>query len=396
MTYFRLHPRPLLSIVGTLIVAFLSITFPAGSAMAADGPSITWSVRPADSTGPDGRAWVEQELDPGEAAGEHLAISNLSAETVTFRLAAADGYFTPAGRFNMLPSNRDSVAAGTWIDVTDTVTVNPGATAIVPFTVTVPTSAEPGDHAAGLAASLLSTKEGDNSASVGVESRIGFRVMTRVTGELRPQLELENVKATYALSWNPFTPGELLISGDAVNTGNVRLHVDGQGRTGQNTVSLEGAEGGQELLPGDRRKVTTLIGDAWPTLYIEASLRMDPTVVALNGSRSALAAVTSTTGVWAIPWSHLLVLTGLLLAAFAVVGGRKKARRRTSALIEAARNEGRRSALPRAAEQPGQDNESGPPDSPAPLPHADSRNNQSKVHRHQCKEEQEEETTHEL
>ena len=114
--------------------------------------SVTWAMSPADESGPDGRSWVELELDPGASATEHLAVRNFGDREVTFAITAADGYFTPTGRFNMLPSDATSVDAGTWISVDDQVTVAPGGTAALPFTVEVPDDATPGDHAARMAA----------------------------------------------------------------------------------------------------------------------------------------------------------------------------------------------------------------------------------------------------
>ncbi len=146
---------------------------------------------------------MELELDPGASVDEHLAVRNLSDRDVTFALTAADGYFTPTGRFNMLPGDKQSVAAGIWISMDKTVTVAAGGTAVVPFTVTVPDNATPGDHAAGIAASIYS-QGGSDGTQLGVESRVGFRVMTRVKGEVRPALSMKQPPATLrrGTPWN--------------------------------------------------------------------------------------------------------------------------------------------------------------------------------------------------
>ncbi|MEX5637557.1 hypothetical protein [Parafrankia sp. FMc2] len=115
-----------------------------GAAPAADpAATVTWTVRPADERGPDGRSWVELTLDPGETATEHVAVRNLGRTPATFSITAADGYFTDTGRFNMLPSTRPSREAGTWVEAPDTVTVEAGESAVLPFTVTVPRNATP-------------------------------------------------------------------------------------------------------------------------------------------------------------------------------------------------------------------------------------------------------------
>ena len=67
---------------GTLAVAALALGG-ADAAAADEEPTVTWSVSPADAAGPDGRAWVELEIDPGEGATEHQAVRQVSAEEIT-------------------------------------------------------------------------------------------------------------------------------------------------------------------------------------------------------------------------------------------------------------------------------------------------------------------------
>ncbi len=78
---------------------------------------ITWAISPASETGRDGRSWVEAAVKPGEVFTEHLSLHNLSEVDATFTLTAADGYFTPTGRFSMLDTSTPSTGSGTWIEV---------------------------------------------------------------------------------------------------------------------------------------------------------------------------------------------------------------------------------------------------------------------------------------
>jgi len=225
--------------------AFAAVALGALLAMTAAPPvhadsgdaDVTWSVQPADEKGPDGRSWVELTLDPGEHVVDHLALRNLSKTAVTFSIKAADGYITPKGRFNMLPSDKKSVDAGTWVKGPATVQVGAGKTEIVAFTVTVPENATPGDHAAGIAATVQSVGPSGNGNQVAIESRVGFPVMTRVTGELHPSLRITPVSVAYDMSWNPFQPGTVTAVYEVVNDGNVRIQaspvVEAQGTTAQ-------------------------------------------------------------------------------------------------------------------------------------------------------------------
>lgn len=311
-------------------------------ALAAD--QISWAVSPATDGAPDKRSWVELDLDPGQVADEQAAVRNLSDQTVTFRIDAADGYFTDTGRFNMLPSDQESVDAGTWISAPESVTVEPGGTGIVPFTVTVPDNAEPGDHAAGIAASLVSVGTEAGGSSVGVESRIGFRVMTRVTGDVAPAVAVENLSSDYRMSWNPFEPGSITVDAEVVNTGNVRLIVDGTASAQSASAPLVAADAAQqELLPGDRRTVSVTLDGVWPLFAVGTDLTVAPTVVAPDGLDPVeLAPVTASTTVAAVPLPQLLVLLGVALILAALLAGRSRSRRRIAALVQQAKEEGLR------------------------------------------------------
>lgn len=304
--------------------------------------TITWSVRPANDEAADGRSWVEQTLEPGQSATERMAVQNFGDQDVTFTISAADGYFRDNGRFAMLETGEQSVDAGTWIDVQDEVTVAAGDSEIVEFTTTVPDNATPGDHAAGIAASVLSQGVDESGAAVGVESRIGFRVMTRVTGEMDPAAVIESVTMNYEMSWNPLSPGDAEVSFDVENAGNTRLMVTGSVDAGGASVSFPGADQiDQELLPGDRRAITVRVENVWPLFFVPAEVEITPAVVG-DGEGTPVDAVRVDAGTWAIPIPQLIVLAGLVLIVGSIAWGRIRAKRRLAALLAAARDEGRR------------------------------------------------------
>ncbi|MEU4561201.1 hypothetical protein AB0F72_22690 [Actinoplanes sp. NPDC023936] len=297
---------------------------------AAEPAKLTWTVQPATAAGPDGRRWVERTLDPGQVVTEHLAVRNFSDTSAEFRLTAADGYLTDKGRFNMLPSDSPSADGGTWIEVRDTVTVGAGQTAVVPFTITVPEDATPGDHPAGIAASVAGRQ-----GTVQVESRVGFRVLLRASGEVRPALALRGVSAAFERSWNPFVPGALTVSHQAANTGNVRLDVAGQVSASElfGLLSAERPEQPAELLPGGDAAATTRIDGVWGLGPIRTTVQL-----------SSAAAASATVTTWVVPWPQLLLLVAAALLGPALRARSRHRRRRLEALLDQARREGARSA----------------------------------------------------
>jgi hypothetical protein len=315
------------------VIAALAFVVPATPAAAAPA-TVTWTVQPADAKGPDGRRWAEHTLDPGDRITDHLVVRNLGDATAVFALRAADGYLTDKGRFNMLPSSTRSADGGTWITVRDSVTVKAGQAVVVPFTVTVPADATPGDHPAGIAASIAG-KQG----TVQVESRVGFRVLLRATGTLQPALTASAAEARYEPNWNPLRPGTLHVVYTVANTGNVRAGVHGR-VTASSLFTGTGTSGDLgELLPGGHRAVESPVDRVWALGRIRTTLTLTATV---PGVAAEPQVVTVTT--WALPWPQLLAAVGsaVLLAGLRLT---LRARRlRLQRLLEQARLEGRRSA----------------------------------------------------
>ncbi|MFB8227687.1 WxL protein peptidoglycan domain-containing protein [Cellulosimicrobium sp. NPDC055967] len=346
------RPARWVAAAGAALVAALAPALPAGAASGGVLPLdtedvITWGVKPADADGPDGRSRVELVLDPGASASEHLAVSNFSDVPVTFSIQAADGYINPKGRFNMLPSDRESTGAGTWIEVQDSVEVAPDATVVVPFTVTVPDNATPGDHVAGIAATMTSTGAGEGGTSVGVESRVGFRVSTRVTGDVEPVLTVENVKASYTPSWNPFAAGDMTVSYDVTNDGNVRLGADGDVATSGffGLLSTDGsATQIPEVLPGGSQRSRVETPNVWPLGPVRSTITVTPTVVDDDQVDAPLDPVTVTVTTWAIPWPQLLLVAIVVVLVVGVRDDRRRRRQRLEAMLAKARDEGRQQA----------------------------------------------------
>ncbi|WP_157421530.1 hypothetical protein [Agromyces sp. Leaf222] len=334
-----------LGVMASLIMPFAHQAVAPNSAIAAEDPAVSWSVAPAGADGPDDRAWVEQSLDPGETRTEHLAVRNLGESEVTFALSAADGYFTDTGRFNMLHATTPSTSAGLWIDLPESVTVPASGTVVVPYTVTVPERAVPGDYAAGVAASITSVGSGDG-ATIGIESRVGFRVLTRVVGELQPALAIVDASSEYRVAWNPFLPGLLSASFTLENTGNTRLAVTGQVAAAGGASAFTASDEVIELLPGERREVKVELDDVWPLVLVPTSVETTVQVAdASGGWRSAPdAAESATLSTWAPPWPQLTVLLALALITAALVARRRRDRRAVADLVERAREEGRREA----------------------------------------------------
>lgn len=337
--------------VAALMMTGVVVASGAGSAAAEDPPSttLTWSLVPASAAGePDGRQSFRAVLDPGGTVMEHAVLTNYSDSTVTFDLTASDGVIAEDGSFDILQDDEAPQDSGTWIAVQDQVEVGPESSVLVPIQITVPDDAVPGDHPAGVTAGVSSRSQSAAGTDVGLQARVGVRLHLRVSGEISAALAVPTLSTRYDYSWNPFSPGRLVITYEVANAGNVRVgsteSVRTSGPFGVGASTTTAAQP-REMLPRTSRTVTQVVDGVWPLARIGADLTAAPSAVGEDDLGSAaLLAASATDTAWVIPWPQLALLCLLVVA---VVLTRRVRRRRRVALAEAlqrAREEGARAA----------------------------------------------------
>ncbi|MEU8663030.1 WxL protein peptidoglycan domain-containing protein [Actinoplanes philippinensis] len=335
-----------------LTLATLTIPAPAHAA----DDALTWSVSPSGPKGPNGRSALDYKLDPGATVTDHVAVTNHSKQPVTLRLYAQDAYTTPGGGFDLRAGNTAPTDAGRWITLDrDRITVPATARIVLPFTLTVPADATPGDHAAGVVASLA-TEAGDAAGRrVSVDHRVGSRVHLRVTGALRPSLTVTDVRIDTATSWHPLRLPRVTATFTVANTGNVRL-------TGAPSARVEGpfglgaraatAPALPEILPGGAL-TTTVVLDAVPPLFRE-HLIVDVQPATADGRAIDPAPVRALSEhtVRLTPWPQLALAALAIVLVLGLLLARRRSRRRMRAALAAAEQRGRAEAA-LATGQPG-------------------------------------------
>lgn len=351
-----IRPASLLTslVLASMMVVSVGTASAAAPVQTADPQGeVTWAIVPADADGkPDQRVSYRLDVAPGATVTEHALVTNFSEEAVTFDIVAADGVLSPTGAFDLLPAEEESRGVGAWVEVQPTVEVEPGASAVVPFTLTVPENATPGDHPGGIVAGISRTGDQTDGPQVGVNTRVGVRIHLRVDGELAPAFTFSDVSTSYEMSWNPFVPGKLHVEYTVANEGNVRLgsiqQFTATGPFGLPTGALgpSGTVIGQqrEILPGQTAHVSEVLDTTWPLGFITTTLRGTQGPVGQDTPLRDLEQVTVDAGTWAIPWMQLLVLLALALLVFAVVKLLQHRRAKHAAAIAKAREEGARAA----------------------------------------------------
>lgn len=283
------------------------------------GTEVTWGVRTADNAQGESRQNFVYVAAPGATITDAIVVTNHDDQALDLAIYAADAFTTDSGQLDVLTDPAASVEAGSWIELgTPMLHLEPGASAEVPFTVTIPQNATPGDHAGGIVTVLSDPEQEDG---ITVDRRLGVRVMLRVDGDLAPGLVVENLSLEYTPSLNPFGGGEAVVDYVVHNTGNVRL-------SGLQSVALYGPFGAfradiedlgevPELLPGESWHVHAS-SPVYPLFWLGTDVTIAPEGPAgLVGGVIPAMFVTSAS-VIAVPWG-LLVLV-LLIAAAVVVG----------------------------------------------------------------------------
>ncbi len=292
-----------------------------GSSAGAASTPVTFGIGPSTKGKIDSRSGFTTLVQAGGSTRDEFAVVNLTEAPLTLNIYAADAYNSPDGTLALEPASTKPVDAAAWVRfATPTgkgfIVLKPRETRYIPFTVRVPKNAYAGDHLAGVIASTVTAGQtpGERGTDLKLEQRVALRLGVRVAGELRPELTIENLTASYTGTLNPFGTGTAVVSYTVHNTGNVRLggrqSVHVQGLTGPAALATDVPDVPM-LLPGGTAAVTLPVEGVSPLLHLTAAVTV--TVLAPAGDANPPAAVaTATTTFWAIPWTLLALL---LLAA---------------------------------------------------------------------------------
>ncbi|MEV6649419.1 hypothetical protein [Streptomyces sp. NPDC051219] len=256
--------------LAVLAAAALLCVLAPGPAFAARGDP-AWTAEPAAGAGArpggDGRPYFYLEGAPGTVLEDKLALTNPSDRARTVRLRGAGGWIAFAA---------------------DEVRIPPRTRADVPFTVTVPPGAVPGDRPGA----VVATADGREA---------GVRVHLRISGPTLSALTVEDVTVTGR-------GGAITIRYALVNRGNTTLSpslaVRAEGLFGE-VLRRKARALPVELQPGQRVALT----EGWPDAPALDAVGVRLTVTAGGGARGEAAASAGF-----VPWPQVLWTgTGVLL-----------------------------------------------------------------------------------
>ncbi|MFE2873852.1 DUF916 domain-containing protein [Embleya sp. NPDC059259] len=315
--------RPLPTLLA-LLALLLPLLASATPAQAAD--EFTWGVQPAG-----GRDHFVLTAAPGRTLVDVVGVSNFGDKPLTLRVYATDAVLAADGGMTLLTAAERPKDVGAWIGFdAESYTVEPGKRADIPFRLTVPADASPGDHTGAIVASIKAEATGPGQQRFDVDRRVGARIYLRVDGPAVPRLAIEDLRLSYDNPIAMFGGAEAVVRYRVRNTGNVRTTAGVE-----TTVSGLGGWrlGGParaalpELLPGATHEVVQRFDGVFPAGRLTADVKV-------TGNPATV--TTKSTSVWAPPWLLLGAITLLLGALIAYGVTVLRRRRRVATEKEAA------------------------------------------------------------
>lgn len=126
-------------------------------------------------------ARLELSANPGEVVTGEFLLINEQDEQKTFYSSYQN--FEAQGETGTPNFVDASEGLGTWIRTADSMTIGPGEQVEVPFTINVPTNAEPGGNFAAIFWGTTPSDDGAGS-QVSVGAQVGILVLLRVNGDI--------------------------------------------------------------------------------------------------------------------------------------------------------------------------------------------------------------------
>ncbi|MFF9840530.1 WxL protein peptidoglycan domain-containing protein [Streptomyces sp. NPDC013740] len=290
----------LLSLLGAVLLLGVQGAPPATAAENGE-----WAVYPAASR-LGSRPYFYLSADPGATVTDQVTVANKTAAPLSFLLYGADAYNTERdGGFAVRSRQEKQTGAGAWIrPARDRVTVPPHSAVTVPYTLTVPADADPGDHPGAVVALDERIARGaGGSVALGVQRAVGARVYLRVGGPTVPALAVEDVTLDQD---RPLVPGtgtsSAVVSYTLHNRGNVTLNprvaLKAEGLFGRTLLSRDLDRLPAELLPRQRIRLSERWTGSPQLDWGELTLTATAKDVRETGAVSFLA----------LPWLPLTVL----------------------------------------------------------------------------------------
>lgn len=176
-------------------------------------------ARPANprADNPRTRSIFVYELAPGATASDAVIVANNTDQKKTVKIYGVDSQVSSDGAFACAQEVDAKKSVGSWISLAQSeVTIEPGKTTKVPFTITMPASVDVGEHNGCIAVQATDAVTPRDQNGISLSFRSALRVAITVPGDLKSDLTTESVKYNIAKD-------KLIVTSSFKNVGNVSV-----------------------------------------------------------------------------------------------------------------------------------------------------------------------------
>lgn len=305
-----------------LLLALGVLTLPAAVVGAQSG-GIGGRVANPDPDNPRTQSIFIYTLEHGETKEDQILVVNRTEEEQTIRLGSVDGVVTNTGDYTCRQEAEPVEDSGGWVQLSKTeVVLPPDGEELVDFTVTVPETADVGEHNSCLTLQAVEPEDEAVSGGIRLRTRQAIRMIVTIPGELTRDISIERFTATHDIGGQNY-------SLTAANKGNVSadiyMRVQLTSWLNNPWFTVKGAETGGEypLVPGESltKGFTTSLQPLFGGWYkATPSLRYDKRFGAF-GTQNDQAVYETITGepvnmfFWPTPlgWVIIAIILGLIV-----------------------------------------------------------------------------------
>lgn len=187
---------------------------------AVSGGSIGGRPAHPDPNNPRTQSIFIMSLTPGASKTDAVTVMNSSTDRQNVKIYAVDGVMTDTGAYSCRQDAEARADIGKWTTVEQSmITLDAGQKQDVNFTVSMPDSADVGEHNGCIVFQGSDGAEGEQTGNVRVRMRQAIRVVATVPGDLHRDISIISSGTTYR-------DHRLMHEMKLRNTGNVSADVD--------------------------------------------------------------------------------------------------------------------------------------------------------------------------
>lgn len=169
-------------------------------------------------------AIIEERVDPGQVFSSTLSAANLGSDTKTFYIIKRDiSGISPTGAPIFAgEEEKTGFEVSSWIKVSqESITIAPGQTKKIPFSVEIPKDASSGGHFGGIFLSLA--PERPEETGIGIGYQVGTIISLQISGEIFEEAQIREFRTNRMIYSRP----EVTFITRVENNGNVLVRPRG-------------------------------------------------------------------------------------------------------------------------------------------------------------------------